>query len=179
MKKIILLTVIIFLSISVSGQEIFKVPELTVGEKHSNMVFMFWANLAPGIKFAKDHSISPYEYGTYYGKLFAVNRNTETGFVGYAWSVLHNWQLFVRESDKEIEIETESDSLFIFKVPSNIMLDVFGEEGFVGVTAQEMLEMMNGSHAQISGSYGCISKMVLDGEWVVVTVSSKILEKAD
>lgn len=121
MKKIILLTVLISLTISVSGQEIFKVPELTVGEKHSNMVFMFWANLAPGIKFAKDHNISPYEYGAYYGKLFAANRNTETGFVG--------------------------------------------------ITAQEILEVLNGSHAQISGSYGCTSKMVLDGDWIVVTVS--------
>ena len=165
-----LLAILISLTISVSSQEIFKIPELTVGEKHSQMVFMFWANLAPGIKFAKDHNISPYEYGTYYGKLFAANRNTETGFVDYAWSVLHNWQLFVRESDKEIKIETESDSLLIFKVPSNIMLDLFGHEGFVGVTAQEMLEMMNGSHAQISGSYGCTSKMVLEGEWIVVTV---------
>jgi hypothetical protein len=106
MKRIMLLAILISLTISVSSQEIFKIPELTVGEKHSQMVFMFWANLAPGIKFAKDHNISPYEYGTYYGKLFAANRNTETGFVDYAWSVLHNWQLFVRESYKEIKIET-------------------------------------------------------------------------
>lgn len=177
MKRIIFLTAFISITISVSGQEIFKVTELTLGEKHSRMVFMFWANLAPGIKFAKDHNISPYEYGTYYGKLFASNRNTETGFVGYAGSVLHNWQLFVRESDKEIEIETESDSLLIFKIPSNIMLDLFGDEGFAGVSAQEMLEMMNGSHAQISGAYGCSSKMALDGQWIVVTVEKKAYRK--
>lgn len=170
MKKIILLAVFIPLTISVFSQEIFKVPELTVGEKHSKMVFMFWANLVPGVKFAKDHNVSPYEYGAYYGNLFASNRNTETGFKGYAWSILHNWHLFVRESDEKIVIERESDSLLIFKVPSKIMLDLFGNEGFVGVSAEEMLEMMNGSHAQISGSYGCTSKMVLDGQWIVVTV---------
>jgi len=170
MKKIILLAVLITFTFSVFGQELFKPPEITLGKKHSQMVFMFWANLAPGVKFAKDHNVSPYDYGAYYGKLFATNRNTETGFEGYAWSVLHNWELFIRESDKEIVIEHESDSLLIMKVPSNIMLDLFGHDGYVGVTAQEMLEMMSGSHAQISGSYGCTSKMILDGEWIVVTV---------
>jgi hypothetical protein len=170
MKKIIVLTVLLTFSLSVFSQEIIKVPEITIGEKHSQMVFMFWANLAPGVKFAKEHNVSPYDYGAYYGKLFASNRNIEAGFKGYARTVLHNWELFVRESDKEIEIESESDSLLVLKVPSNILLDLFGDEGFVGVTAQEMLEMFNGSHAQISGAYGCTSKMILDGQWIVVTV---------
>lgn len=165
-----LLAILISLTIRVSSQEIFKIPELTVGEKHSQMVFMFWANLAPGVKFAKEHNVSPYEYGAHYGKLFASNRNTEAGFKGYANSVLHNWQLFVRESDEKILFEKESDSMLIFKVPSKIMLDLFGNEGFVGVSAEEMLEVMNGSHAQISGAYGCSSQMVLDGHWIVVTV---------
>ena len=170
MKKAIVLTVLSTFAISVMGQEIIQVPEMTMGEKHSQMVFMFWANLAPGVKFAKDHNVSPYEYGAYIGSLFASNRNTEAGFKGYAWSVLHNWRLFIRESDEDIIIERESDSLLIFKVPSKIMLDLFGNEGFVGVSAEEMLEVINGSHAQISGAYGCTSKMVLDGHWIVVTV---------
>lgn len=98
---------------------------MTAGEKHSQMVFMFWANLAPGVKFAKEHNVSPYEYGAYVGSLFASNHNTEAGFKGYAWSELHNWKLFIRESDEKIIIERESDSLLIFKVPSKIMLDLF------------------------------------------------------
>jgi len=62
-------------------------------------------------------------------------------------------------------------SQFVEAFVEQALKDVCGIEGFVGVTAQEMLEMMNGSHAQISGSCGCTSKMVLDGNWIVVTVS--------
>lgn len=170
MKKFILLITFIFITFCVLGQEIFKIPEPTMEEKHSRMVLLFWANITPGIKFAKTKNISPYEYGTYYGKLFASNRNSDAGFIGYAQSILNNWAHFIRESDTEILIETESDSLLIFKVPSNVLLDFFGNEDYIGISAEEMLQMMNGSHEQISGSYGCTSKMILEEEWIVVTV---------
>jgi hypothetical protein len=173
MKKFILLTLCVIFSLNLNSQDLFKVPEPRLEAKHSMMVMMFWANLAPGVHYAKSQGISPYEYGQYYGKLFSENRNTDAGFIGYAQSILFNWANFVRDIDDKIIIDSESDSLLIFKVPSKIMLDLFGPDGFAGVTAEEMLQMMNGSHKLISEAYGCESKMKLDKDWIIVTVKSK------
>jgi len=170
MKKLILFLIICYLGLSINGQEIFKIPEPTLEAKHTRMVLMFWANIAPGIKFAKEQNVSPFEYGVYYGKLFGSNRNTDAGFIGYAQSIINSWAHFIRNSDEKMVIETESDSLLIYKVPSNILTDFFGKEGFVGISADDMIQMMNGSHSKISDQYGCTSKMVHKGEWIVGTI---------
>ena len=46
---------------------------------------------------------------------------------------------------------------------SDIVPDLFGNEGFVRFSAHEMMEILNGSHEQNPGSYGGSSMMVLDG----------------
>ena len=64
-------------------------------------------------------------------------------------------------------IELESDNMLVFKVPSNIFVKYgFDEDGLSGVSLDEMLDMMNGSHSQISKRMGCSSKMVLMDDWI-------------
>ena len=169
MKKLILITICVSFLIGVKGQEIFKVPDLTVEQKHNSMVSMFWYNVAPGISFVKTQNVSPYEYGAYYGKLFAPYWDSEIGFKSYAQGILRNWSYFTYDTDSGIIIEEESDSTLIFKVPPGAFYNYF-KDGRNVVSAEEMLQMMNGSHEQIAGQLGCTSKMVLEKEWVVVTV---------
>ena len=145
MKKILLVIPLAFLLrfsfvASVLRQEIFKVPELTVEQKHKRVIRRFWGNLAPGIRFAKEHNISPYEYGKYYGKLIAPYWNKEAGFKFYAQGILTNWADYI--TDTEINIEKESDSLLIFKVPPSAFFNYFGKEGRHGISAEEMLQMI-------------------------------------
>ena len=178
MKKLFMVLPLVFLLCftfvtSVVGQETFKLPELTVEQKYKSMVRMFWGNIAPGIRFAKSYNVSPYEYGKFYGKLFAQYWNKEVGFKGYVQGVLRNWSFFITDTDSKIIIEKESDNMLIFKVPPSAFFNYFGKEGRHGVSAEEMLQMINGSHEQIAGYLGCTSNMVLEGEWIIVTVKEK------
>ena len=181
MKKLILLTICISFTASVMGQEIFKIQEYTVEQKHSNMLNSYWSHLAAGISFAKTHNVSPYEYGTFHGKIFAELRASnrassadEASFKNFAQANLNSCSRFITESRSKIIIELESDSLLVFKVPSSVfLLDYFGTEGRFGVTAEELLEMINGSHEQISKDYGCTSEMVLEGDWIVMTIKKE------
>ena len=170
MKRSIILIAILILAGNLWSQDTFHIPDPTMVQKHNRLVFMFWANIAPGIKFAKEQGVTPYDYGTYYGKQFGANRNTETGFHGYAQSILSSWAYFIREKDSKINIDTQSDSVLIFTLPSKILTDAFGKQGLVGISAQEMVEMMSGSHAQISQGYECSSKMELEGDLIIVTI---------
>lgn len=176
MKKLIFTTICVSLLISVKGQDIFKVPDFTVEQKHNSMVSTFWTHLAPGISFAKTHNISPYEYGAFYGKLFAGSRasgrassGNDASFKNYAQGLLNSWSKFTRGDSKSV-IEKESDSLLIFKIPSGSLFEKYGGEGRWGVTSDDLFQMMNGSHEQISKDYGCTTKMVLEEEWIVVTI---------
>ncbi|MBL7135230.1 MAG: hypothetical protein ISS81_01395 [Candidatus Marinimicrobia bacterium] len=177
MKKLILLTICISFSATVLCQEMFTIPEYSVEQKHNSMVNSFWSHLIPGIRFAKSHNVSPYEYGAFYGKLFAESRASKrassgsaASFKNYAQRLLNSWSKFIKESDSKSVIEKESDSLLIFKIPSGSYFKNMGYEGRWGVTSDELFQMMNGSHEQISKDYGCTTKMVLEGDWIVVTI---------
>ena len=174
MKKILVVIISFSFVSCVLGQNLFRVPEPTTEQKHDRMIYMFWANIVPGISFAKTKNFTPYEYGTYIGKQFAPYWDKDAGFKAYAQGILSSWAYFLREKDSSIVIEEESEKLLIFKVPAGVITDYFGENGLIGVSVEEMVETMNGSHEQISSYLNCTSKMELQEKWITVTVHNSI-----
>ncbi|MBC8403372.1 MAG: hypothetical protein H8E14_17945 [Candidatus Marinimicrobia bacterium] len=171
MKKSILIIIVLSFAVQLNGQELFTVPVKTLEQKHNRMLYMNWINIVPAIKFAKTQGVSPYEYGQFVGSLYGRKRK-DYSFKGYAQSFLRNWEYHRPDSEPAIVIELESDSMLVFKVPSSILVKYgFDEDGLIGVSIDEMLDMMNGSHSQISKKMGCSSKMELKDEWIIITIS--------
>ena len=171
MKKSILILIVFLFVVQLNGQKLFTIPEKTLEQKHTKMIKFNWINIVTAIRFAKTQGLSPYEYGQFVGSLFARGRDKDSGFMGYAQGFLRNWEYHRPDSEPAIIIEFESDNMLVFMVSSSIMVKPFGDDGLMcGVSIEEMLDMMNGSHSQISKKLGCSSKMALKDEWIVITI---------
>lgn len=172
MKKLVSISIGLVFILNAFGQDKFNVPERTPEQKHQRTLSQFWTFYAAGINFAKSQNISPYEYGTYVGKLFALSWNKENGFEGFVNGMIFNWENFRTDADGEIIIKEKDDGTVIVKYPLAAWKK-FLPEGNPYASFQESLECLKGVIEPIAEYMGCSCTQEVVEELIIYTITKK------
>ena len=172
MKKLLSFCLCLLLAGGLFAQEKFTVPERTPDQKHLRALYQSWSIYAVGIKFAKTHGVSAYDYGKYIGKEFALSWNKEAGFDGFVSGMIYNWESFKIDSDGEIVIIENNDGSVIVKYPA-IALSKFFPENDPYASYKEALDCYRGILENIGDYLGCTIVQEVIGESLVITFIPK------
>ncbi len=170
MKKFILFSAAMFLTIGLYAQQEFIVPEVPVSVKHQRMLFQMDAMLAVSINFAKTQGLTAAEYGSLIGEHFMYSWNKEAGFDGFVKGMLYNASCFL--VDPGIEITTNTAEKVKFKTR------LWGayikkNEPVYGVTYNECMDFLNAMSIKIGNYLGANYESSYDDEWMYYTITKK------
>lgn len=170
MKKSIFFIAAIFLTTGLCAQEKFTVPEVSVEQKHQNMVFQINSMMTVSIHYAKTQGLTAAEYGTFIGEQYKYSWNKDAGFEGYVNGMLNNMSCFL--ADPGIEIATNTAEKVKFK--TRLMgAEIKQNEPVYGVTYKEYIDCLKAITSTIADYLGCKSELSYDEEWMYFTFSKK------
>ena len=128
MKKTILSVVTcILLSGLIVAQEKYSVPVRTGDQKHARTLFQLYWSQAAAISFAKEHGISPFEYGRYIGNLAAPTWGPGNDYEALVKGIIYNVENFRHVSDAALDIKENEDGSVIIIANDKMMHKYFPE----------------------------------------------------
>ncbi|HLN54727.1 MAG TPA: hypothetical protein VK207_01975 [Bacteroidales bacterium] len=162
MKKLLFSLISILFSAGMFAQDKYPVPVRTVEQKHQNLVFQLYiAGFGGGINFAKSHGATPYEYGTYLGKMFAPGWGEPGNFDRLVKGWLVNLEDSRVASDPPLVVkENQSGSVSI--TASEQMFHNFFPDGNEIVSYTDFLDFLRGIMSEIGDYLG--AKVSIDNK---------------
>ncbi len=168
MKLITLFVVCILLSVELTAQEKFTVPELTQEQKSEVLYNHVIGYAVTGIGFAKSQGVSAEDYGKFIGEKFSAFWNPADGF-----PVLANQLMYIlagMHPDNQMQIVKQDEKSIVFRL-KNVDLS-FKNGPMFGVTYQDFLDCSYGIIAELADFMGCrFSHKMTDDGWYVVNLS--------
>jgi len=169
--KTLFLSFSLALVTSVIYAQDFSVPERTFMQKHNRMTYLTYANIIPGISYAKSTGKTAKEYSSFVGDLFKTSWNRENGFSGLVNGILYNFESFRREQDPPMEILEQSDSKIVIKWKINYK-NMFEDGPVSNVTYDEFnqwFEIVNMKIVEyFDASY---EQKVVEDDWLILTIA--------
>ncbi|MBS3772010.1 MAG: hypothetical protein KGY69_17285 [Bacteroidales bacterium] len=168
MKKIVI-TLIFIAAYAMGLAQEFKIPELTMEQKHNRTLYLAHSFVFSGIANAKAAGMSIDEYADFVAGWAKTTWNKEMGFEGFIKGTLYNWETLRRASDPPIEIMEQNPNRCIFKCKNNFK-EIFQEGPVFGVTHEEMFTWYKVLHQRIGEYLGVGFEMdEMDGDWIKMT----------
>lgn len=168
MKKI-LFTLIFIAAYAMGSAQEFKIPELTLEQKHNRTLYLANGNIIAGIAYAKTAGTSIDYYANYIGDLYKLTWNKEDGFEGFVKGSLYNWENWCRASDPPMEILEQNENKVVFK-SKNTLEELFENGPLFDVSYDELFTWYKIVHQRIGEYLGAGFEMEeIDGEWIKMT----------
>ena len=117
MNKLLFIPVLLLVTVSVSAQETFKVPEISDAAKYTSMVGQANALIANSINYAKSQGKTMEDIARFTGEQFKTSWNKEAGYNGFVNGVLYISTCFFPKA--EIGILDQTEKSITYKVVSD------------------------------------------------------------
>ena len=170
MKKLFISFSLALVTTVIYAQD-FSVPERTFIQKHNRAMYLTYANIIPGISYAKSIGTTAKEYSAFVGDLFKTSWNRENGFSGLVNGVLFNFESFRLDQDPPLEILEQSDSKIVFKWKINYK-NMFDDGSVNNVSYDEFnqwFEIVNMKIVEyFDASY---EQKVTEDDWLILTIA--------
>jgi hypothetical protein len=172
MKKYLAFITCLILACSLFAQEKYPVPVRTGDQKHSRMIYQYWALSAAGLNFAKTHGVTPYDYGKYMGNLFAPSWGAGNNFEAYVKGMIGNWESMRLATDPGLVIKEDKDGSVSISSNDKILHRYF-PEGKSYSTYDEFREYFKGVNEPIADYMGAKVLLELKDTLIVFTMRKK------
>jgi hypothetical protein len=170
MKKLLFITFLCFVLISLKAQEAFQVPTLTDANKHSMMVFQTNGFVLNTINYAKSMGKTVEDVANFTGDQFKTSWNKENGFTGFVNGTLYNWLCFV--TNNNIEILDQSNRMISFKT-NTLFPDLKKNSTQFNVTYEDYLTFMRIVHEKVADYLGAVYSQTSTEDGMVITIKKK------
>jgi hypothetical protein len=168
MKKI-LFTLIFIAAYAMGLAQEFKIPELTLEQKHNRTQYLANSNIIAGIAYAKTSGTGVDHFANYVGDLYKLTWNKENGFKGFVSGSLYNWENWRRASDPQMEILEQNANKVVFK-SKNTLKELFENGPQFDVSYDELFKWYKMVHQRIGEYLGAGFEMEeMDGDWIKMT----------
>jgi hypothetical protein len=157
---------------NLSASEKYPVPVFTGDQKHRRTLSQTWSLCAAGINFAKKHGVTPYEYGKYFGKLYAPTWGTGNNFDKLVKGTIYNTENFRHISDPGLAIKENSDGSVSLLTSEKMWHRYFPEESPFASYAQ-FLEFSKGIYEPIADYMGASVKLETKDSLLIFTYKKK------
>jgi hypothetical protein len=117
MKKLWFIPVLLLAAVSVTAQDLFKVPEISDAAKYANMVGQANAFIANSINYAKSQGKTVEDIARFTGEQFKTSWNKEAGYNGFVKGMLYISTCFFPKA--EIGILDQTETSITYKVISD------------------------------------------------------------
>ena len=173
MKKIIMSVVTcLLLSGLIVAQEKYPVPVRTGDQKHGRTLSQFYWGQSAAIIFAKEHGVSPYEFGKSMGKLAAQTWGPGNDFERLVKGVIYNWENFRHVSDTVLVIKENEDGSVIIISDEKMIKKYFPDDGS-HVSYDEYKECFKGMFEPIADHMGATISMEYRDNLMITTITKK------
>jgi hypothetical protein len=172
MKKYLAFFTCLILACSLLAQEKYPIPVRSGDQKHSRMVYQYWALTAGGINFAKSHGVTPYDYGKYVGNMFAPSWGAGNNFEAYVKGMIANWESMRLATDPGFVVKEEKDGSVIVSANEKILHRYF-PEGKGYSTFNEFIEYFRGVGDPIADYMGAKVQLEIKDTLIIFTMRKK------
>ena len=170
MKKLIISLTLSSIVSMINAQN-FLIPERTTVQKHNRAVYLTYANVIPGIAYAKSTGKTVEEYAAFVGDLFKTSWNKENGFSGLVNGTLFNFESFKREQDPPMEILEQSDRKIVIKWKINYK-NRFNDGPVYNVTYDEFNQWFEIVNRKIVEYFDATYKQeVKEDDWLLIIIT--------
>jgi hypothetical protein len=170
MKKLLSVSFLCFLLISLKAQDTFQVPALTDADKHARAVFQTDGFILNTINYAKSLGKTVEDVANFTGEQFKYTWNKEKGFPEFVNGTLYNWSCFTPNS--KIEILDQSGTMIKFKT-NTISPDLKKNGMQFNVTYDEYLIFMRIVHEKIAEYFGADYSQASIEDGMIITIKKK------
>ena len=166
MKKICLLTILLFAVCAANAQTEISVPTPTLQQKYNIARNFMYNSMLAAISVAKNEGLTVEEYGKKCGEVFATAWNAEMGFTQFANNMLN---IFSRLSDS-IKIVEQSEGKIVF-ISSPIYPGLERQGILFGTSLKELIVYNDMVYSEIAKRLNlkCNVKLVEEGLQVEIT----------
>ena len=173
MKKTVLSVVTcILLSGLILAQDKYSVPVRTGDQKHARTLFQLYWSQAAAISFAKEHGISPFEYGRYIGNLAAPTWGPGNDYEALVKGIIYNVENFRHVSDAALDIKENEDGSVII-IANDKMMHKYFPEGEGPASYEEYKECMKGTFDPIANHMGAAVSIDTKDTLMIITIKKK------
>ena len=145
MKKICLLSVVLFIACAVNAQTEFSVPTPTMEQKYNTTKMLMYNNILALITVAKGKGMTAEEFGKKSGEVFVPGWDEDTGFEQFVNFALNSWACL---SD-DVKIIEQSDDKIVIIVPS--VYQQLEDQGVLfGSSVEEFIAFFNAMMNEIA-----------------------------
>jgi len=173
MKKLIIISTILFVAVCSYSQTAVTVPEIPLGDKYSLARAFMYNNMCTAINIAKTEGKTAEEYGILLGNLYKASWPEDKGFEEFAQDCIDHLVCLSGRRDSErpsVVLTNQSENKIVFAV-SDLHPNLVEQGEMWGTSFEELIQCWEAVYNQIAEKYNLSYTMKTDENKVFVTIS--------
>ena len=172
MKKLISISIILFVAVFSYSQTAISVPEIPLENKYELARAFMYNNMCTAINIAKTEGKTAEEYGILLGNLYKASWPEEKNFEEFAHDCIYHLVCLSGKMDSEspsVDLTNQSENKIVFAV-SDLHPNLVEQGEMWGTSFEELIQCWEAVYNQIAGKYNLNYTMEMDGDKVRVTI---------
>jgi len=173
MKKLIIISTILFVAVCSYSQTAVTVPEIPLENKYGLARAFMYNNMCTAINIAKTEGKTAEEYGILLGNLYKAAWPEDKGFEEFAQNCIYHLVCVSGKLDSEspsVVLINQSENKIVFAV-SDLHPNLVEQGEMWGTSFEELIQCWEAVYNQIAGKYNLNYNMEMDENKVLVTIS--------